>query len=69
MRLIIEWGRGRGIHISNAKVKAAVGVTKNKKGDDADGRTGSLINNFRPSAIGWRRPYAPTTLGPLRNCI
>lgn len=52
LRLIIGWGRGSGIHISRARVKAAVGAAKNKNGEDADGRTGSLIKSFRPSAIG-----------------
>lgn len=51
-RLIIECGSGSGIHIRRARAKATVGVAKNKNGEDADGRTGSLINNFRPSAIG-----------------
>lgn len=52
LRLIIEWGSGSGIHISRAKVKAVVGAARNKNGEDADGRTGSLIKSFKPSAIG-----------------
>lgn len=66
---IIEWGIGIGAHIVSARVKAIVGAIRKRIGDEADGRIGSLINNLTPSAIGWRSPYGPTTLGPFRSCI
>lgn len=56
LRLIIEWGRGRGIHIRRARVNARVGVAKNRNGEDVEGRTGSLIKSFTPSAMGCRSP-------------
>lgn len=43
---------GRGAHKVSARVSAKVGVAKNKKGDEVDGRMGSLINSLTPSAIG-----------------
>lgn len=33
------------------------------------GSTGSLTNSFNPSAIGWKNPKNPTTLGPFLLCI
>lgn len=47
---------GRGAHNVIARVSARIGVAKNKKGDEVEGRTGSLINNFNPSAIGCSNP-------------
>lgn len=35
-----------------ARVRASIGVSKNRIGEEVDGRTGSLINSFTPSAIG-----------------
>lgn len=49
---MIEWGKGRGIHIRRARVNARVGVAKNKNGEDVDGRMGSLIKSLMPSAMG-----------------
>lgn len=43
---------GIGAHSVMANVSASMGVARNRKGDDEDGRMGSLINNFTPSAIG-----------------
>lgn len=56
LRFKTEWGRGRGIHMRRARVKAVVGVARNRKWDEWEGRTGSLVKSFNPSAIGWRRP-------------
>lgn len=67
--LIRGCGMGRGIHIVRARVKARMGAIININGEDVDGRRGSLVNNFTASAAGWRSPYGPTTLGPLRSCI
>lgn len=39
-----------------AKVSARIGVAKNRNGEDVEGRTGSLINSFTPSAMGCRSP-------------
>lgn len=62
-------GRGNGVHIIIARARARVGARINRSWEDVDGRMGSLINSFTPSAIGCRSPNGPTTLGPLRCCI
>lgn len=49
-------GIGMGAQSVSARVRARTGVKTNKRGEDAEGRIGSLIKSFRPSAIGWRRP-------------
>lgn len=54
--LAIGWGRGIRAHKSMAKVKAIKGAIRNRAGEEVEGRIGSFINNFTPSAIGWRRP-------------
>lgn len=69
LRSITGWGIGIGAHSIKARVRASVGVARKRKGEEVDGRTGSLMKSFTPSAIGWRRPKGPTTLGPLRSCI
>lgn len=58
-----------GAHIVRARVSASVGVIRNRAGDEVDGRMGSLINSFTPSAIGCNNPYGPTMFGPFRSCI
>lgn len=63
------YGIGIGAHSVRARIKAIIGVIRNRNGDEVDGRTGSLIKSLTPSAIGWSNPYGPTTLGPLRSCI
>ena len=35
-----------------ARVRAKIGVIRNKKGEEVEGRTGSLMNSLTPSAIG-----------------
>lgn len=45
-----------GAHRVMARVNARIGVAKNKKGDEVEGRTGSLINSLTPSAIGCSNP-------------
>lgn len=52
-----------------ASVRASIGARMNNRGEEVEGRTGSLINSLTPSAIGCRRPYGPTILGPLRSCM
>lgn len=41
-----------GAHRVSARVRASMGVNKNKIGEEVEGRTGSLINSFTPSAMG-----------------
>lgn len=62
-------GRGIGAQRVSASVSARTGAIKNKKGEAVEGLTGSLMKSFTPSAMGWRSPKGPTTLGPLRSCI
>lgn len=62
-------GSGIGAQRVRASVRAIIGASKNRMGEEVDGRTGSFMKSFSPSAIGCRRPYGPTTLGPLRSCI
>lgn len=50
-------------------MRASIGVARNKKGEEVEGRMGSLINSLTPSAMGCKRPYGPTMLGPFRSCI
>lgn len=50
------YGRGRGAHRVRARVRASIGVRRKRTGEDVEGRTGSLINNLTPSAMGWRSP-------------
>lgn len=49
-------GSGRGAHSVKARVKAKIGVKRNKSGEAVDGRIGSFIRSLSPSANGWRRP-------------
>lgn len=63
------YGIGIGAHRVSAKVRARIGAIVNKRGEEVEGRIGSLINSFSPSAMGCRSPYGPTTFGPFRNCM
>ena len=56
LRSAIGKGRGIGAQRVRARVRASMGVKRNSTGEDVEGRTGSFINSFSPSAIGWRRP-------------
>lgn len=67
--LVRGWGIGMGIHMVRARVRARVGVSRNMVVEDISGRRGSFVNSFMASAIGCRRPYGPTTRGPLRSCM
>lgn len=62
-------GIGSGIQIASDKVRAIIGISINRICEEVEGRIGSLINSFKPSAIGWSRPIGPTILGPFRSCI
>lgn len=52
LRSARENGRGNGVQIEIAKSKASIGVAINRIGEDVDGRIGSLMNSFTPSARG-----------------
>lgn len=52
LRSAIGYGSGRGVHRERARVRARMGVSMNRAGDAVEGRTGSLINSFTPSAMG-----------------
>lgn len=62
-------GSGRGVQMVRASSKARIGVRINRNGDEVDGRMGSLIKSFTPSAMGWSRPKGPTIFGPFRACM
>lgn len=47
-----ENGIGRGVQIEIARVRASIGVIINRIGEEVDGRIGSLMNSFTPSASG-----------------
>lgn len=53
----------------NARRRASIGVVVNRRGEEVDGRMGSLINSFTPSATGCNSPNGPTIFGPFRACI
>lgn len=50
-------------------VSARMGAIMNSDTEDVVGYSGSLIKSLIASAMGWRSPYGPIILGPLRNCI
>lgn len=52
-----------------ARRRAKMGVIMKRKGEEVDGRMGSLIKSFTPSAMGWSRPKGPTMFGPFRACM
>ena len=56
LRSMTGWGIGMGAHSVRARVSARIGAAKNRKGEEVEGRTGSLINNLTPSAMGCSRP-------------
>lgn len=62
-------GRGRGAQIVRAIRRARIGVVMNRRGDDVDGRMGSLISSLIPSAMGCNSPKGPTMFGPFRDCM
>lgn len=62
-------GRGRGVQMVRARRRAKMGVIMKRKGEEVDGRMGSLMKSFTPSAMGWSRPKGPTMFGPFRACM
>lgn len=68
-RSVREKGRGRGIQMVIARRRASMGVMIKRNGEEVDGRIGSLVNSFSPSATGCNSPNGPTMLGPFRDCM
>ena len=60
---------GRGIHMVRARLRARIGARINIETEDVAGHSGSLMKSLIASAMGWSRPYGPTTFGPFRNCM
>lgn len=69
LRSASEKGSGSGIQMEIASRRASIGVKMNRIGEDVEGRIGSLMNSFTPSARGWSRPNGPTMFGPFRPCM
>lgn len=62
-------GIGSGVQIEIARRRASIGVVMKRIGDEDEGRMGSLMNSFTPSARGCSSPKGPTMLGPFRFCM
>ena len=62
-------GRGRGIQMVSARTRASMGVMMKRNGEEVDGRMGSLINSFTPSATGCNSLKGPTVFGAFRACM
>lgn len=52
LRSAIGNGRGMGVQRVSARVRARMGVKRNRIGEEVEGRTGSFVKSFSPSAIG-----------------
>lgn len=52
LRSAIGKGRGMGVQRVRARVRASIGVNRKRMGEDVEGRTGSFIKSFNPSAMG-----------------
>lgn len=68
-RSVREKGRGNGIQIVIARRRASIGVMMNRRGEEVEGRIGSLMKSLTPSATGCSSPKGPTMFGPFRACI
>lgn len=56
LRSTTGYGRGMGAQRTKARVRARMGAKRKRIGEAVEGRMGSLINNFTPSAMGCRSP-------------
>lgn len=56
LRSAIGNGSGIGVQRVRARVNAIIGARRNRIGEDVEGRMGSFMKSFSPSAIGWRSP-------------
>ena len=61
--------KGTTAHEIKANKKVMKGAPKKRRILELLGNTGSLTNNFNPSAKGCKIPKNPTTLGPFLRCI
>lgn len=52
LRSTTGYGKGMGAQSARASVRASMGDKRNKTGEEVEGRTGSLMKSFTPSAIG-----------------
>lgn len=52
LRSVTGYGKGIGAQRVRARVRAKTGVRRNKIGEAVEGRIGSLIKSFTPSAMG-----------------
>lgn len=67
--LVSALGIGMGAQEIKAKVRAMMGDSVNRMGDESVGFVVSFVISFRPSAMGCSRPRGPTKFGPFRSCI
>lgn len=56
LRSVTGYGIGMGAQRVSARVRARTGVARKRNGEEVEGRTGSLIKSFTPSAMGCSRP-------------
>lgn len=49
---ITGYGMGIGDQRMSARVRVSMGARRKRKGEEVEGRMGSLINSFTPSAMG-----------------
>lgn len=52
-----------------ARRRASMGVMINRRGEEVEGRIGSLMKSLIPSATGCSNPKGPTIFGPFRACM
>lgn len=52
LRSMTEYGMGIGAQRVRASVSASIGASRKRTGEEVEGRTGSLMNSFTPSAMG-----------------
>lgn len=45
-------GSGSGAQVVRARTRASIGIRINRSGEEVEGRMGSLVNSFSPSANG-----------------
>lgn len=56
LRSTTGYGSGMGAQRERARVRAKIGVKMNNRGEEVEGRMGSLMKSLTPSAIGWSTP-------------
>jgi hypothetical protein len=65
------WSGPKGITANPIKAgtNAKIGAMLNRNLLAPAGMMSSLKKSLMASAIGWRIPYGPTSMGPMRSCI